>query len=147
MSYAHQMKIVHRDLKPQNILLNDDFRAKVCDFGIAVEKRTDNLTSICHEFVGTVCYMAPELLVYELTTKYGYCSDVYSFGIILFELIYEEEPYEKGYSFAKKKKVISGEQRPSSKKKISSEYDGLVEIMENSWDSDLEKRPSFKDIF
>ncbi|KAL2940087.1 Receptor protein kinase TMK1 [Bienertia sinuspersici] len=81
-SLAHQ-SFIHRDLKPSNILLGDDMRAKVADFGL-VRLAPDGKTSIETRLAGTFGYLAPEYAVMgRITTK----VDVFSFGVILMEIV------------------------------------------------------------
>ncbi|XP_031491885.1 receptor protein kinase TMK1-like [Nymphaea colorata] len=81
-SLAHQ-SFIHRDLKPSNILLGDDMRAKVADFGL-VRLAPEGKCSVETRLAGTFGYLAPEYAVTgRLTTK----ADVFSFGVILMELI------------------------------------------------------------
>eukprot|EP00250_Pteridium_aquilinum_P021854 c25248_g2_i1 orf=52-3171(+) len=80
---AHHRSFIHRDLKPSNILLGDDYRAKVSDFGL-VKLASEEKNSIETRLAGTFGYLAPEYAVTgRVTTK----SDVFSFGVVLMELI------------------------------------------------------------
>ncbi|KAL5553305.1 hypothetical protein UlMin_040706 [Ulmus minor] len=81
-SLAHQ-SFIHRDLKPSNILLGDDMRAKVADFGL-VRLAPDGKASFETRVAGTLGYLAPE---YAETGKISTKVDVYSFGVILTELV------------------------------------------------------------
>lgn len=86
VEYLHglaQQSFIHRDLKPSNILLGDDMRAKVADFGL-VRLAPDGKVSLVTRLAGTFGYLAPEYAVTgRVTTK----IDVFSFGVILMELI------------------------------------------------------------
>lgn len=88
LAYAHEKGVVHRDIKPANIMLMDNGRVKVSDFGVA---RIDNsdLTST-GMMVGTPNYMSPEgLHGFQVDNR----SDLYSVGILLFELLTKQRPY------------------------------------------------------
>ena len=85
---AHEQHIIHRDIKPQNIIISRDGNVKVADFGIAraVSSQTMNATA-----VGSVHYISPE------QARGGYCderSDIYSFGITMYEMVTGRVPFE-----------------------------------------------------
>lgn len=86
--YLHSNRILHRDLKPQNVLLNDDLHAKLCDFGLArnMTMGTHVLTSI----KGTPLYMAPELLAER---PYDHQADLWSLGCISYETMAGQPPF------------------------------------------------------
>ncbi len=90
---AHQRGIVHRDVKPQNILVNDQALVKLTDFGIATFYRdmdTDRLTTTGMT-LGTVQYYAPEQAQGEIVTP---AADVYSLGIVLYEMLVGKPPFD-----------------------------------------------------
>jgi eukaryotic-like serine/threonine-protein kinase len=89
---AHERQLVHRDVKPQNVLIDEEGRAKVTDFGIArsLELEADQLTA-AGRVVGTTDYVSPEqALGHEVTGQ----SDVYSLGIVLYEMLTGEIPFK-----------------------------------------------------
>jgi serine/threonine-protein kinase len=88
LAQAHSDGIVHRDLKPENVILADDGRIKVTDFGLARELTSDTDTG---SLVGTVAYLAPEVIRRGKTET---ASDVYSFGVMLYEMLTGQQPYK-----------------------------------------------------
>ncbi|XP_051015337.1 interleukin-1 receptor-associated kinase 4 [Acomys russatus] len=81
--FLHENHHIHRDIKSANILLDKDFTAKISDFGLARASAKLAQTVMTSRIVGTTAYMAPEALRGEITPK----SDIYSFGVVLLELI------------------------------------------------------------
>ena len=82
VAHAHAQGIVHRDLKPSNILLDDDGKPRVMDFGIAA--RLDAGSAGDGQLTGTPAYMAPE---YVLRREFGAASDVFAAGVVLLEML------------------------------------------------------------
>ena len=89
LGYAHERGIVHRDVKPQNVILNEDGRAKVTDFGIARSVDVDGFTQT-GTVVGTSDYIAPEQAQGREVDAH---TDVYSLGVVLYELLTGEVPF------------------------------------------------------
>lgn len=87
---AHASGIIHRDLKPQNILIDENKNIKITDFGIAVAVTQDSLTQT-NTLMGSVHYLSPEQARGSVATAQ---SDIYSLGIILFELLTGQVPFE-----------------------------------------------------
>ena len=88
---AHENCVIHRDLKPNNILLTQDLRVKIVDFGIA--KLYDDLASDITkqgQFLGTIRYIAPEIVRGGAPTAQ---SDIWSLGVILFEILTDANPF------------------------------------------------------
>src|SRR5581483_8148105 len=90
LSFAHQEGLVHRDVKPQNVLLNGDGRAKVTDFGIARSMDVHQGVTRTGTVLGTSDYIAPEQAQGQRVDEQ---SDVYSLGVVLYELLTCEVPF------------------------------------------------------
>lgn len=90
IGFAHRHRIVHRDLKPENILLDQDGKAWVADFGLAIHE--DQQLAVIGEFAGTVRYMSPEQVRRE-THRLDGRSDIWSLGVILYQLLSHDAPF------------------------------------------------------
>jgi tRNA A-37 threonylcarbamoyl transferase component Bud32 len=90
LSVAHERGIVHRDIKPQNVLLTPSGEAKVADFGIARAASSKTVTET-NLVLGTAAYMSPEQVSGE---RAGPASDLYSLGVVLYEMLTGELPYQ-----------------------------------------------------
>jgi serine/threonine-protein kinase len=88
---AHQAGLVHRDVKPENVLLAEDGRVKVADFGLARAVSAETQHTTTGILIGTVSYLSPELLV---DGRADARSDVYSAGVVLYELLTGRKPHE-----------------------------------------------------
>mmetsp|Transcript_2295 Transcript_2295/g.6686 ORF Transcript_2295/g.6686 Transcript_2295/m.6686 type:complete len:356 (+) Transcript_2295:126-1193(+) len=103
LNYLHKQRHqVHRDLKPANLMLTQDGRVKISDFGISSE--LDSTMGMCSTFVGTANYMSPERLSGE---TYSFASDIWSLGLIMLELIVGEYPYPQALSYFQLLKTIA----------------------------------------
>ncbi|XP_020239099.1 receptor protein kinase TMK1-like [Cajanus cajan] len=129
-SLAHQI-FIHRDLKSSNILLGDDFRAKVSDFGL-VKLAPDGKKSVVTRLAGTFGYLAPE---YAVTGKVTTKADVFSFGVVLMELLTglmaldEDRPEESQYLASWFWHI------KSDKEKLMAAIDPALDIKEETFDS------------
>src|ERR1700759_2458675 len=90
LSFAHQQALVHRDVKPQNVLLNGDGAAKVTDFGIARSLDVQHGMTQTGTVLGTSDYIAPEQAQGQRVDEH---TDVYSLGVVLYELLTSEVPF------------------------------------------------------
>ncbi|XP_026762255.1 mitogen-activated protein kinase kinase kinase 12-like [Galleria mellonella] len=88
MQYLHKNKIIHRDLKSPNVLIADDLVAKVTDFGLS---RMWDKFSVVMTYTGTISWMAPELILRKRASDR---IDVWSYGIVLWELLTQKVPYD-----------------------------------------------------
>eukprot|EP00027_Filamoeba_sp_ATCC50430_P014226 CAMPEP_0168578836 /NCGR_PEP_ID=MMETSP0413-20121227/21545_1 /TAXON_ID=136452 /ORGANISM="Filamoeba nolandi, Strain NC-AS-23-1" /LENGTH=1106 /DNA_ID=CAMNT_0008612709 /DNA_START=22 /DNA_END=3339 /DNA_ORIENTATION=+ len=136
MEYLHSQGYIHRDLKSLNILISDDLVLKVADFGLA-RPVADTMTTQS----GTLKWMAPEQLS---KGNYTQKSDVYSYAMILYEIITRREPFE-GLSllFEIFREVVVEQKRP---RLPSNTLPALRSLVEQCWHADPDYRPDFKTI-
>eukprot|EP01100_Stratorugosa_tubuloviscum_P009291 TRINITY_DN3888_c0_g1_i1.p1 TRINITY_DN3888_c0_g1~~TRINITY_DN3888_c0_g1_i1.p1 ORF type:complete len:181 (+),score=80.73 TRINITY_DN3888_c0_g1_i1:2-544(+) len=140
MCFLHINDILHRDLKSKNILLDINWTAKVCDFGISKELASyDNQMTVMQ---GTIAWMAPEILEHS---PYNQSSDVYSFAIVLWELISKQKPYEE-FNFEFNHEIIEIVKqgiRPT----ITDNCPLLFkQLMIQCWNANAIERPTFEQI-
>jgi beta-lactam-binding protein with PASTA domain len=91
LAAAHRAGLVHRDVKPENVLIADDGRVKVADFGLAKAVSSNTAHTATGVLIGTVSYIAPELVVEGRSDAR---ADVYAVGVILYELLTGHKPHE-----------------------------------------------------
>ncbi|KAJ5073982.1 ankyrin repeat-containing protein [Anaeramoeba ignava] len=135
--YLHANNIIHRDLKSPNILLDKNENAKITDFGLS--KTIDSTRNQLNTFVGTVNWMAPEVMSGE---KYSFPADIYALGMILWEIQSRETPFE-GFTVAQVTlKVVIHNDRPPLP-----ENGFLNHVISECFQKDPEKRPTIKEVF
>uniref|UniRef100_A0A7N6AMD4 non-specific serine/threonine protein kinase n=1 Tax=Anabas testudineus TaxID=64144 RepID=A0A7N6AMD4_ANATE len=93
MDYLHAKSIIHRDLKSNNIFLHDDLTVKIGDFGLATVKSRWSGSHQFEQLSGSILWMAPEVIRLQDKNPYSFQSDVYAFGIVLYELMSGALPY------------------------------------------------------
>lgn len=143
LNWLHQKGIIHRDLKPSNLLISSNHHIKLADFGLSHmrnnPKDSDGVYSVC----GTRCYIAPEVLE---KSPYGVKADVFSFGVVLCEMINGQYPFDTIDSLATgsfNDAILDGA-RPSVPEDCIPE---LQELIEGCWEQEPEDRPSMEEIY
>lgn len=137
MLYLHLNNIIHRDLKPANILLDKFLHPKVADFGLS--KIDFQSVKSISKIKGTPKYISP-----EIWNKYEYTKscDTYAFGIIMFEILTLENPFEKIDYFQLQIKVCQG-YRPEFNSFPNKAFQNLIE---KCWSQEPTNRPTFQQI-
>lgn len=140
MNYLHKHNppIIHRDLKSHNLLVDDSLTVKVTDFGLAKYLNSDDDNN--NTFCGTLPWTAPEIFRAQ---GYTVKADVYSFGIVLWEIITRGDVY-RGLN---KPDIILGVTQNTLRPQIPTVcHPGIAELMKMCWDDDPNKRPTFEYI-
>lgn len=145
LNYLHEHNIVYRDLKPENIGFDVRGDVKLFDFGLVKEiypdhKKEDGGVYNLSGNTGTRRYMSPEVAQFN---PYNMLTDVYSFGILLWEMTSLKQPF-KGFSPRDhSERVIYGNERP----KVSQSWPlDLKNLMKMCWSEKIENRPDFKTV-
>nr|AAB20707.1 raf protein [Xenopus laevis] len=93
MDYLHAKNIIHRDMKSNNIFLHEGLTVKIGDFGLATVKTRWSGSQQVEQLTGSILWMAPEVIRMQDNNPFSFQSDVYSYGIVLYELMTGELPY------------------------------------------------------
>jgi len=135
MCYLHEHNVIHRDLKSANVLLGSNRVVQVTDFGISRVVDDNQMTMN----IGTTAWIAPE--IFESGT-YSLSADVYSFSIVLWEIITAETPYDGASTWSIPGKVMKGERPP-----IPGQCPQTIKtLLSKCWDNHPSNRPDFNTI-
>jgi len=140
--HGSQPKLIHRDLKTSNLLVDENMRVKVCDFGLSQILPTETgSTRDAKSAKGTPLWMAPEVMMFK---DFNEKADVYSFGIVLWEIVTRREPFEQYKSFTEFRNAVCRlHVRPEVPAGIP---ERLAHLMQACWAPEPEARPDFAAI-
>jgi len=142
MDFSNEYGVLHRDLKPDNVGINNG-KVKLMDFGLARAIRTNGKLGQMYEMTGncgTFRYMAPEV---AKGLHYNEKCEVYSFGLIFWQMLTGAQPFNHKTHDAWVKDVIEGGNRPAIPESCPFELSHLIQQM---WHPDPGSRPSFEEI-
>jgi eukaryotic-like serine/threonine-protein kinase len=108
LQQAHKKDVVHRDIKPENIMVTEDDRIKVMDFGLAKLKGVENLTK-SRSTVGTLGYMSPEQIE---GSEVDHRSDIFSFGVVFYEMLTGRKPFRGEHEAAMVYSIVNEDPQP-----------------------------------
>uniref|UniRef100_A0A8C3SDN9 Ankyrin repeat and kinase domain containing 1 n=1 Tax=Chelydra serpentina TaxID=8475 RepID=A0A8C3SDN9_CHESE len=151
MNFLHSMTppLLHLDLKPGNILLDGNMHVKISDFGLSRWMEQSSRMQYIERSAlrGTLSYIPPEIFLHS-TRPPGTEYDVYSFGIVIWEVLMQKKPYSGDNMMAIIVGISAG-RRPCLES-VCVEWPGecqqMVDLMKRCWDQDPKKRPRFTDI-
>ncbi|PRP84155.1 putative leucine-rich repeat receptor-like protein kinase [Planoprotostelium fungivorum] len=140
MQHLHKEKIIHRDLATRNILLNRHCEAKVADFGLSREQENTDEAGQTHSFVGPVKWMSPEAI---RDRKYSIKSDVFSYGVVMWEILEATEPWAGESAISVAIRVTANRERLTTPTECPP---SLADIMTACWLEEPNDRPDFAQI-
>ncbi|CAG5034880.1 unnamed protein product [Parnassius apollo] len=152
MDYLHAKNIIHRDLKSNNIFLRDDWSVKIGDFGLATAKVRWSESPLAggvqwQQPTGSILWMAPEVIRMDEPAPYTFRSDVYAYGVVLYELMAGELPYAH---LNNKDQILwmvgRGLLRPDARRLRQDAPQALKRLFEDCIKFDREQRPLFRQI-
>ena len=138
LNHMHTKHILHRDIKSQNIFLTKNNMVKLGDFGIS--KTLEHTLANAKTIIGTPYYLSPEII---LNVPYSYKSDVWSLGVLLYEMTAFKMPFDASSISELAKKIKKGEYEKINKSNYSND---LKKLIDNLLQVNPEKRPTIKDI-
>ncbi|ETO64112.1 TKL protein kinase [Phytophthora nicotianae P1976] len=139
MSYLHEHSVMHRDLKSSNVLLDAQGTAKISDFGLSCVMEVGRSADRTAE-TGTYGWMAPEVIRHE---PYSSKADVYSFAVVLWELLAKDIPFKGQTPMQTAMAVAEHQMRPALPHTTPPK---IAELIEHCWNQDPTRRPDFSAI-
>ena len=137
--FLHNNNYIHRDIKPENILLFEDNVAKLCDFGWCVEFKDEPRNTFC----GTTEYMAPEMINQK---RYGKEIDIWSLGILLYEMLHGHSPFKPSKPNFNDRDVINNIRFQKSIKYSDKLSEACIELLNHLIDKNIKRRYTLDDI-
>jgi len=140
MNYLHSRDppIVHRDLKCSNILVTEFNKIKLCDFGLSKHL----ILGASNTKLGTIAWTAPELII-DFNTPYTKSADIYSFGMVLWEVLHDGEvPYGDLQEIQTIRAIERGD-KPPLPENVNEVYGTIIK---DCWNDDPKTRPSFEQV-
>ena len=138
IEYLHERNIIHCDLKSLNVLLDNKNRAKICDFGLS---KIQSIRSSKQEIIGTIPWMAPEII--QSSSSISIQADIYSYGILLWELLTCDDPYKDIPTEQLFDKIKNEKLRPTIPENLPTK---LKNILQSCFDENPSKRPTIHQI-
>lgn len=137
LEYLHGKGIVHRDLKSPNVLLGKDRHPVLIDFGMS--KAGDSKSVVASKMLGTYYWMSPEMMEHQ---KFSFASDIYAFGIILWEMSACELPYQNMSCLMVPAEVLKGNRPP-----VDAAWPRkIVDLMQTCWSQNSKMRPTASEV-
>jgi len=147
MDYLHSKNIIHRDMKSNNIFLTDDWTVKIGDFGLATVKTRWSGSHQAQQPTGSILWMAPEVIRMQEQNPHSFQSDMYSYGVVLFELVSGILPYSQ---ISNKDQILfmvgRGYLKPDLNMCRSETPKALKRLIEECIRFKREERPEFKKV-
>ncbi|XP_023213988.1 calcium/calmodulin-dependent protein kinase kinase 1-like, partial [Centruroides sculpturatus] len=141
IEYLHCQKIVHRDIKPSNLLLNDNGRVQISDFGVC--NQFEGVDALLSDTAGTPAFVAPEALKENLDTYSGKALDVWQMGVTLYSFVYGQVPFHDDNILNLYNKIKNDPLKFPDKPAVS---DNLKDLLKRMLEKEPEKRIKLSEI-